>query len=169
MGSSPDRTIYWLNKIIIMKKILAENLFCGNFVRRPTVSSCCPNFHCVLEHVASCLPPTSYFPPAAHLHQHIHNSEAEPRINTSTDRHNRVHMAATLFRLTSILPDETYCLYLQCSTSSTMRTSNKNNGNLFFHPLRDNATGACVYGLKGSDPHLQVKLCQSNKSQSVYA
>lgn len=28
-----------------------------------------PNLHCMLKQVKSCLPPTSYFPPAAHLHQ----------------------------------------------------------------------------------------------------
>lgn len=30
-------------------------------------SASLPNLHCMLEQVKSCLPPTSYFPPAAHL------------------------------------------------------------------------------------------------------
>jgi len=46
------------------------------------------------------------------LPTYTNNSEAEPGINTNTNRRNRVHMVATLLGLTLIFPDGTCCLYL---------------------------------------------------------
>lgn len=57
------------------------------------------------------------------LPTYINNSGAESRINTNTNRHNRVHMVAALLRLTFVLPDEASCLYLKHSAFNTRRTT----------------------------------------------
>lgn len=86
------------------------------------------------------------------LPTYINNSEAEPR--TNTNRHNRVHMVATLFRLTFILPDETCCLYLERSVYNTLWTPYGNNTNLFFCSLWANAPG-----LHLKAPARQLNVC----------
>lgn len=91
---------------------------------------------------STCCPPTSTI------------VKHSPRINTNTNRHNRVHMVATLLRLTFILPDETCCLYLEHSAFNTNQTHCRNNANL---SLRDNATWTFRKLVAISSPDLRVK------------